>query len=459
MKMSLLEIANAINGVIDSSYGNNEIKLVVTDSRDIPASGASGVLYAAIRGEKVDGHLFVADIVKQGGAALIDKAEFVGKKTIYVNDVKKALGDLAQYFRQQYINDKKLVFITGSVGKTTTKEMTAAAFNSVNTYKTTGNKNSLIGLPLTLLGTPPEAQIIVLEAGMSIKNEIARLSEIAEPDIVIITNIGNAHIESFGCIEHILEEKLSAIKGIKQNGTLILNMDDKLLCHCKDRFSNTVFYSTTNDKAQYYVTDLAYGEHESLFKIKHNNYSAYAAIPTIGEHNVQNALAAFAAADIFGLDRDSIIAGLRQYTTTGNRQRIYQHGSITVIADCYNASPESTKAALTVLKLSKGRKIAVLGDMLELGEQAPRLHKETGANARESGANFLVAIGDYAPYIAEGFNGEHKIFPLDKREEAAIFIDCFLKSGDTVLFKASNRLNFAELIDMIPKVIPTVRVK
>ena len=452
MKMSLIEIAKAINGKIYSSCDENEINHVVTDSRDIPASGASGVLFAAIRGEKVDGHSFVANIIKNGGAAIIDRAEYATENTILVDDVKKSLGDLAQYYRQQYINDKKLVFITGSAGKTTTKEMTASAFTAVNTYKTTGNKNSLIGLPLTLLATPKEAQIIVLEAGMSGKNEIARLSEIAKPDIVIITNIGNAHIESFGCIENILEEKLTAIKGIRQGGTLILNMDDKLLCNCKDRFENTVFYSTTNKNAEYYATDLAYSEQESLFKLIHGDFSAYAAIPTIGEHNVLNALAAFAAADTIGLDREAIIAGLSQYTTTGNRQRIYQKGGIIVIADCYNASPESTKAALTVLKLSKERKIAVLGDMLELGEQSPRLHKETGANARESGADFLVTIGEYAAYTAEGFGGEYKIFSLDKREEAAEFIDGLLQSGDTVLFKASNRLNFAELIDMIPKV-------
>lgn len=451
MNIRLSEIADAVGAWQNGE--DKKITRVVTDSREAYSStgSASGVLFVAIRGERTDGHKFIKEIIAAGGNAIVERDEYALPGTLLVKDSKQALGRLSAYYRTNYLREKKLVLITGSVGKTTTKEMTAVAFSSKKVYKTEGNRNSLIGLPLTVLDTPDDAEIMVLEAGMSNKNEIAKLSNFSKPDVVIITNIGNSHIEFLGSIETILEEKFSAVTGLKIGGTLILNGDDKMLASCAGRYKRTLFYSSGGNKADYTATRLAYNDGVSLFKLNHpsSGYSTDVVIPAMGEHNVQNALAAFTAADILGVPRDDIIIGLKSFSQTGNRQRIYTINNITVIADCYNASPESMNAALTVLSLAKGRKIAVLGDMLELGDKSAQLHIETGANAKRHGADEVIALGDFAEQLSIGYGG-CRTFGLGERTKAVEYVSSILKPGDTVLFKASNRLDFSSLIKEIP---------
>ena len=287
---------------------------------------------------------------------------------------------------------------------------------------------------------------------MNQKGEIAILSDIAKPDLAIITNIGTAHIENMGNIENILEEKMSIVKGMRNNGKLILNGDDVMLSRKQTVDNGIIYFSCKRNDTEFYSDNIGYNDCRTIFSLHNNDKSVEIQIPTIGEHNVLNALAAYAAAIQAGLDSKDIIEGLKTFTASGNRQRIYKQNNITVIADCYNASPESMAAALAVLSLSEGRKIAVLGDMLELGEQSSKLHRKVGEYARKNNVDELICIGNFCGFLCDGYGKTCKTFGLNEKQEAAEFINQLLKKGDTVLFKASNLIDFSSLIKEIKKI-------
>ncbi|HBL85402.1 MAG TPA: UDP-N-acetylmuramoyl-tripeptide--D-alanyl-D-alanine ligase [Clostridiales bacterium] len=464
MKLLLSEIARAVGGKLQGK--DKIIMMVVTDSRDVNGRNVDGILaagnntvidystllFAALRGERIDGHIFVKEILENGNSAIIDNPEYIADGTIMVDDVKNALGKLGRYYRENYLNNAYCIGITGSVGKTTTKEMVAVAFASKKIHKTAGNKNSLIGLPLTILEAPLDTEILILEAGMNQKGEIAILSEIAKPDIAIITNIGTAHIENMGNIENILKEKISIITGLRNNGKLILNGDDVILSGKQTVSNDIIYFACKNTNADYWADNIGYKDCSTVFTLHNKEKSVQIQIPTIGEHNVLNALAAYAAATEAGLDSKAIVDGLKSFISSGNRQRIYRQNDIIVIADCYNASPESMAAALAVLSLGDGRKVAVLGDMLELGEQSKELHARVGEYAAKNNVDILIAIGDFAKHIKAGFGKDCKTFGLNEKNIAADYINELLEPGDTVLFKASNLIDFGSLIKTINKI-------
>lgn len=449
IKLSLLEIANAVRGELT---GNGDVCItgVVTDSRKVEP----GNLFIAIRGENLDGHQFIPMAYEKGAAGVIsDQPVEVppGHSCVLVRDTKKAILELASYYRDQF--HVPIVGVTGSVGKTTTKEFVYSVLSmGYNTRKTEGNYNNEIGLPLTIFGLERDTQAVVLEMGMSGFGEIEALTNAAKPYIGIITNIGTAHLENLGSREGILKAKLEIIKGIAPNGYLLLNKDEPLLNHLKlKRDINLLYYGINDKTADVYADDIEEFDDYTTFSIK-GKIKKSVRINTVGIHNVYNALAAACVGYLLGISPNKMAEGLLRFQNAKMRQSIYQKNNVTVIDDCYNANPDSMKAALQVLADKKGRRIAVLGDMLELGSFSEMGHREVGVFARQHGVDILLCCGVLTQWTVDSF--------MKNREDdqEAAFFSCkahlgrFLKNtlqpGDVVLFKGSRGMAMEEIIPM-----------
>ncbi len=446
MRMRLSYIADAVKGILSpSSNGLREISGFYSDSR----SPEMNKMFLAIRGERVDGNEFVPKLMEQGYCALTDRKDnlsFNGD-CIYVNDVREALRLLAKHYRLNEVKDTTFVGITGSVGKTTTKDMVALALSSsLSVHKTAGNSNSQIGLPQTVLAVEKGIDCAVVELGMSYPGEMERISRCACPDISIITNIGCSHIENLGSREAIRNEKLDIVKFSKDGSYLILNGDEPLLRDIEVNNKKIVYVSVSDENCDCYAKDIE----ESLSGIAFtacvfgNEYKIKLSV--CGKHFISNSLFALAVAYILGIDVKLASEKLCEYQSDGKRQYVYETNGHTVISDCYNASPESMKAALSVLASSKGRRIAVLGDMLELGKDSPSYHAEVGKFAGEC-ADVLITFGEMAINIAlEADVKEIYSFEEAQREKLHEFLKDFVKEGDVVLYKASNGMNLGSLI-------------
>ncbi|MGI6031037.1 MAG: UDP-N-acetylmuramoyl-tripeptide--D-alanyl-D-alanine ligase [Eubacteriales bacterium] len=450
IKVSLLEIANAVRGELT---GNGELTItnVVTDSRQV----VEGSLFIAIQGEKVDGHNFIPNAYEQGAVCVIcDRYPRLvpkGKACVVVRDTKKAILELASYYRDQF--HIPIVGVTGSVGKTTTKEFVYSVLSmGYNTCKTEGNYNNEIGLPLTVFRLERDTQALVLEMGMSGFGEIEALTNVAKPYIGIITNIGTAHLENLGSREGILKAKLEIVKGIAPNGYLLLNKDEPLLNGVRLKRDINVLYYGINDKtADVYAEDIEEFDDYTTFSIK-GKIEKDVRINTVGLHNVYNALAAACVGYLLGIGPNKMAEGLLRFHNVGMRQNIYEKNGVTVIDDCYNANPDSVKAALQVLEARKGRHIAVLGDMLELGNFAELGHREVGVFARQHGTDILLCCGDQTQWTVDSYMKNRE------PEQEAAFFSCkahlgrFLKNtlrpGDVVLFKGSRGMAMEEIIPM-----------
>ena len=409
-------------------------------------------LFIPLKGERFDGHHFIG-MVKECGAiaALTMDENYQDEKLamILVEDTKQALLDLARYYRKTF--NLPVVGITGSVGKTSTKEMIYATLSGKwQVHKTEGNFNNEIGLPLTLFGLNTMHEAAVIEMGMNHFDEIHNLSLTALPDVAVITNVGTSHIENLGSREGILKAKLEILDGLDKDGLLVLNGDNDLLGGLKDLPAKSVFYGLC-EKNDYWAKDIqSEGEYTTATVISPK--ATYAIrIKALGEHMVYNTLAAIAVAEHYGLTEEEIMKGLASYTPAKMRMHIetFDNG-VTVIDDTYNASPDSMKAALKVLNdyTVKGRKIAVLGDMFEMGEFAPNLHKEVGEFAVTMALDALIAVGELAENIYDGYitqGGKGGLYFKDKES----FIKEFLprvQNHDCILFKASRGMHFEELV-------------
>ncbi len=424
---------------------------VCTDSRAI----TPGCLFVALEGERFDGHSFVREAFEKGAVAAVCRKTIAGaeKPVIYVKDTQRALITIGCAHRLKY--NLPIVAVTGSVGKTTTKDMIACALAAqLKTLKTEGNRNNEIGLPLTLLNLDESYGCAVLEMGMTHPGDLSLLSAAALPTVAIITNIGVSHIENLGSRENILKAKLEVAEGLPTDGTLILNYDNDLLCDIKThRGLAIISYGIDCLQADITAKNISRKGEETQFIIRYHNKDYPARIPCIGVHNVLNALAAFGVCAALKLDLVRCTAALGTYTPSGMRQKIVRYGGFTVIEDCYNASPDSMKAALGTLKTLKaeagGASIAVLADMLELGDYSQTAHEAVGSLVAQTDADVLIAYGTEAVHMARTAqrDGVRTVYYFSDKGEAAQKLIDTAKPGDTILFKGSRGMRLEEIIE------------
>lgn len=439
-EITLSFIAEATGGEIIFGSGDELIKSISTDSRD--CSGVS--VFIALSGEKFDGNKFIPSAIEGGASGYISDGEcdFTDCSfALKVTDTRKALLDIAAAYRERF--DITIVGLTGSVGKTTTKEFISAVLETErNVIKTQGNFNNEIGLPFTMFGIRDEHEIGVIEMGMSNFGEISRLTACAKPDVAVITNIGESHIEYLGSREGILQAKSEIFEGLGKDGVAILNGDDDLLFGIKGTLPfKTIYYGIENAACDVVAGDIVTGNNGISFTVDGREYS----INLPGKHNVLNALCAIAVGNHYGLDYESIRRGLASYESVGIRQSITEKNGIKVITDCYNAAPKSVRAAIDVLTtVASGRKIAVLGDMAELGEHSAKYHNEIGTYAAENGVDELVLIGKYAGDTGTGAKGCN-VHICEDNESIENYLNSVLTTGDTVLFKGSRVMRLEEV--------------
>ncbi|MCD7959253.1 MAG: UDP-N-acetylmuramoyl-tripeptide--D-alanyl-D-alanine ligase [Ruminococcus sp.] len=420
-----------------------------SDTRDLP----KGCLFVALKGDRFDGHDFVEKAIAAGAVAAVTERQIGTLPCLVVEDTGRALLDIGAFYRQKF--SPILVGITGSVGKTTTKEMVACVLASqYETLKTQGNLNNEIGMPKTLMRLETQHEAAVIEMGMSHFGEISRLSRAARPMIGVITNIGYSHIENLKTQEGILQAKLEILDGMEEDAPLVVNGDDKLLSPLKrELFRPVITYGMYHAKADVQAVDIVRKPHSTMFSILTPVGKKYpVTLPCAGEHNIMNALAAFCVGRFAGIEPEQICQTLKNYQTVGLRQNIYRRGAYTIIADYYNASPDSMKAALSVLHdlPCKGRHIAVLGDMLELGEMSRQLHTLVGEMVAEFEVDALFCYGKESFYLAQrAAMQEIPVYHTDDKRELCRVIRQFLRPEDAILFKASRGMHLEDCISVI----------
>ena len=435
---------------------------ICTDTRQMQKDS----IFIALCGENYDGHEFVPEALANGAVlAVASKPQGENFPVIYVKDTVKAFGLLAKHYRNSF--DLKLVGITGSVGKTSTKEMIFAVLAvKYKTFKTKANLNNEIGVPKTIFELNNSYDTAVIEMGMSNLGEISRLSQITNPQVGVVTNIGVSHIENLKSREGILQAKLEISDGMEKGTPLILNGDNDMLTVEKiskirpnilDKHP-VIYFGINNQNcditAQNISCETICDENNEYiwrtnFFITYKNIQYKACIPCVGEHNIYNALAAFGVGISLGLTPQEIITGYNNYKTVGARLNIIQKDNIIIIDDCYNSSPDSVKAALSVMqKIAKGRKIAILGDMLELGKMSEELHLQTGKNTAEYDADIVICQGEQAKHIANGAKQKGiESHWFETQKEVVNFLHKTITPKDTILFKASRGMKFELIIE------------
>lgn len=466
-KFTAEETAKVVGGRLEIYGGGapGEITNIVYDSRDVSA----GSLFCAIRGERADGHNYIAKAVEAGAVAVLaeevpEAAKSCGDfAAIITPNPVEALGVLSGYYRS--FSRAKVIAVTGSVGKTTTKDFIASvAKTAFRTMKTEGNHNNEIGLPMTLFSLTPECEVAVLEMGMSNLGEISFMTRLARPDVAVITNIGASHLESLGSRENICRAKLEIAEGMTSDGILLMNGDEPLLTDKKDSLvPQTKYMGVYNKNADYKAMNIRVGEEKTVFDILYDGRAVInVEIPVLGRHNVYNAVAAYFAGVTLGMSEEEIRKGLLSFEGTEMRQTIYPLGNITVIEDCYNASPESMRAALEVLcaksKSGSGAPCALLGTMLELGENSRLMHDQLGQYAAQMKVQKLYCYGDMAETVAEaaikkGIRADNVFVCTDsaKPDVMARMIKDSVGDGDTLLVKASRGVAAEKVIEELKR--------
>ena len=420
--------------------GDAAIDLVTTDSREV----RPGCIFVAFPGEKFDGHDFAAKALAEGAEYVVlnhPVDSVPAEKTVLCPDSYRAMMILGANYRSQF--HPKVVGVTGSVGKTTTKQMTYAAIAGFgNTIKTEGNQNNELGLPRTLFRIGKETEYAVVEMGMSHLGEIERLSQCARPDAGIITCIGVSHIGNLGSQENICKAKLEICAGLKNGAPLVLNGDDPFLRKAKlPGHVRPIWFSLGDEDADVCALNIRQEGDGMTFTLEDGEEDTTEVhIPAMGRHNVANALAAYAAATRLGLSAKKVIAGLEQFQQTGMRQKVVHSKGVDVIEDCYNANPDSMKAALAMFReYPCKRRFALLGDMLELGEMSGPAHAEAGRQAAEYGVDVLLCYGPESARMAEAAKAAGvKAAHVASYREAADALLSQMQPGDALLVKASR---------------------
>ncbi len=449
--LTIRQAAEAMDGICLCCNEERMIGSVSTDTRTIQ----EGALFVALRGEQFDGHKFVQNAIDSGAICCVvaeDGGVPEGIPVIVVKDTLSALGDLARAYRNRF--SIPVIGITGSVGKTSTKEMIASVLKQVyETHMTAGNFNNEIGLPLTVFQLSKAHETMVLEMGMSNFGEISRLTRIAGPELAVITNIGVSHIENLGSREGILKAKLEILEGLQMDGTVVLNGDDDLLWGARGELEcETLYYGIENASCDLVAKNICTYSDSTTFscKIEGKEYDFLVRVP--GIHHVYNALAAILVGLRNRVPVEAIQKGVRCFAPTGLRQTLMDLSKFRVIRDCYNASPDSMRSGLSVLQLTEttGRRVACLGDMLELGEISDSAHKEVGRLATELGVNCLITVGKAAKGMAQGAMEAgmtpETIYSFENNEALCAKLPEILKENDVILVKGSRGMHLEEVV-------------
>ena len=452
--ITIKEILNITNGKLLIGNEEETISEYCRDSREIK----EGDMYLGIKGENINGSIFFEEAFEKGakGAILQDievpkekLKKYQDKFIILVEDTIKAMQKIATYKRSLY--KIPVVAITGSVGKTSTKDMVASVINKKsNTLKTEGNYNNHIGVPLTIFRLKEEDAMVV-EMGMNSLGEISTLTKIAKPTVAIITNVGTAHIGNLGSRENILKAKLEILEGLDDDGYIVINNDNDLLhkwyLENKEKY-NIVTYGIENE-SDYMAENVILREDGSSYILKGTDQKIE--VPVGGNHFIHNSLCAIAVGNIFKMSIEKIKEGISEFELTKKRMEIITlKDNINVICDYYNANYDSMKAALEYLgKIEKRRKIAILGDMLELGNYSKELHEKVGEEVNKNNIDILITVGKEARNIAKV--AKTKTIECNSNEEAILEINKIKQENDCILLKASNGMNFGEILEGIKK--------
>lgn len=452
--MTLENIAFACGGeLFGAGKDNREASCVVIDSRKIERDG----IFIATIGERVDGHDFIPQAAEKGALGVVcEKApKNCDIPYIMVRDSFQALKDIAEFYREQL--SVPVVGITGSVGKTSTKEMIAAVLSEgFCTLKTEGNFNNEVGLPLTVLQIREKHEAAVLEMGISNFGEMHRLSKIAKPDICVMTNIGQCHLENLGSREGILKAKSEIFDFMNPEGHIFVNGDDDMLLQIEKKGYREPVHFGLNPSNEIFASDVMNKGLLGSRAVIHMKLSVFPVeIPLPGLHMVHNALAAAAVGNCLGLTNEQIQAGILKAEAVGGRSHVMVLPSFTLIDDCYNANPVSMKAAVDLLNMALGRKVAVLGDMFELGEKEKELHGEVGAYAVQREVDVLICVGRLSAYMKEEAchaNKKTEIYYFETRDEMLGSIKEILKKGDNILVKASHGMQFDRVVKFLTEI-------
>lgn len=406
-----------------------------------------GELFVPLVGERVDAHRFIGMAFEAGAGSVLtsehDRMEDV-HPWIRVEDTKKALQAVGAFYRDRLT--LPLIGITGSVGKTTTREMVAAALSArFRVYKTPGNKNSQVGVPITLSEITSEDEIGVLELGMSMPGEMTVIARIARVDMAVITNVGVTHIEQLGSQENIYQEKLKIQDGLKDGGVLLLNGDDPMLKDTLARDGCRTVYYGTGGHCEYRAENIRLEDGYPVFEAVHGEKRVLVSLKVMGCHHVGNAMAALAAADLYGVDMEAAAERLQEFTGFCGRQQVYVRDGVTIIDDTYNASPASMKASLQVLaSMEKAvRRIAVLADMKELGPDGERFHREIGEWLSSQPVDVVLTLGELSRSIEAGKECRH--FGEGGLKALTRAVEELLAPGDCVLLKGSRSMELDQV--------------
>ncbi len=442
--ITLEQAAQWCGGQIDPKYKNVTFLGANNDTRKLE----QGQLFVALQGVR-DGHDYIPAALEKGAAAVLCTHCDGDYPAIVVPDTRLALGDIARQERQRL--GMKVVCITGSVGKSTTKEMVAGVLGTTyRVEKTPANHNNDIGMPMAVLGMPEDTEIAVLELGMNHFREIAYLSKIACPDVAVIINIGTMHIEHLGSVEGILQAKLEILEGMRNDGSIILNGDDSMLWNLHEKFPQTVYFGVNNNECS--VLGMDVDRHSEMIRMRVRNTTGefYVELPLEGEHYVSDALAAVSVGLTLGVKERDITQALATFQNMEGRQEVFKAGEYTIIKDCYNAGPESMAAALSVLQNRAGRRVAVLGDMLELGVCAQAEHYKVGRLAAEK-ADLLLSYGPHSGRMVSGaVTGGMPVTCAKGFEDADKLVQTLkqmAKPGDVLLFKGSRGMRMELILE------------
>lgn len=431
-----------------------DIKSFKIDTRKIN----EGDCYIGIKGENTDGNLFYKDAFDKGASLVIldnyqyneEDEEYLAKNDksiVVVEDTIKALGDLAKYKRSLF--KIPVVAVTGSAGKTSTKDIIYSVLKSrYKTQKTIGNQNNHLGLPLTVLALDDTSEVLVLEMGMNHLGEISYLTNIALPSVVVITNVGTAHIGNLGSRENILRAKLEILEGLSDDGVVVINNDNDLLhdWYIKNKDKYNILTVGVENASDFQASDIKVLKNGSSFSCNGEEYKVLVG----GEHFIYNSLVAIAVANVFDIDVKGVQKGIKNFELSSNRMNIIDNEDIMIIDDSYNANYDSMNYAIKYLGNLDGRRIAVLGTMRELGKYSEKLHRDIGNLIVEENIDILITVGDYAKYINEealklGFLAENS-YHFSNNKDAIKLINEIKKRDDKILVKASNSLNFGEIV-------------
>src|SRR5881409_463943 len=449
-RLSILEIAEFAGAAVSSGHRKSLIDKISTDSRTLK----HGELFVALRGENFDAHSFVESVAKAGAAGAIVDSNWTGEipenfALIRTEDTLQAYQNLAASYRKSL--PLKVIAITGSNGKTSTKDFAAAVLGRrYRVTKTQGNFNNHVGLPRTMLEATSQDEVAVWEIGMNHPGEIAALAQLAAPDVAVITNIGVAHIEFMGSREKIAEEKGALAEAVGANGRVILNADDSFTKTIAARTRGKVILAGIT-AGMIRADEISQSGTGTDFTILEGAHRCRAQLPVPGLHMVQNALLAVAAGRVFGVSLEDCAAGLTAAPLTKARLQIRDIGGVQFLDDSYNANPDSMKAALhTLVELdADGQRIAILGEMHELGDESERGHREVGETAAALKIDHLIAIGDVAATIAEAARraGLQKTTVVNSTSEAAGLLNDIAAPGDLILIKGSRAARTEEVIN------------